>query len=164
VKPTRGGEIVMHKIPPLALVILMLFFQCTSGNKQSSDNSREALHKTIPRCDINSFTQAVTEHIIDEIEQPFLVKTVKGKIVNSIDREWAEDSRVLFEIRGIDREKKIRHTYADNYGVFEMSNVPEGRYCFKATGIGWDSVMGVIIVSKTANPNNEIVFEMKLGT
>jgi len=154
----------MLKTRLLVLSISVLFSQCITHNNKPNDTSHEALQQLILQCNADSFTQAITEHILDEIRQPFWVRTIRGKINNAIDQEWAEDSRVLFEIRGIDKEKKIRHTYADKYGVFEMSNVPEGQYCFKATVNGWDSVMGVIIVSKTADPKNEIVFEMKLGT
>jgi hypothetical protein len=44
-----------------------------------------------------------------------------------------------------------------------MRDITEGRYCFKATVNGWQSVTGIIIVSKRADPERSIVFEMKLG-
>jgi hypothetical protein len=159
-----GGETDMHKTGLLALSVSMLFFQCSARNEQPYDDSHQIAQQPIHRCDLKDFTKALTEHIIDEIEQPFLIRTVEGKIANAIDREWAEDSRVLFEMKDIERANEIRRTYADKYGVFEIRDVPEGRYCFKATVNGWDSVMGVIIVSKKADPQKQILFEMRLGT
>jgi len=41
--------------------------------------------------------------------------------------------------------------------------VPPGEYCFKATVDGWQSVVGVIVVTKSADPAARVSFEMLLG-
>jgi hypothetical protein len=151
-------------------ILLMLFsplflFQCCALNNKLGETSREAPQQLILHCNFSDFTQARIEHIIDEIRQPFFVRTISGQIISSINEgEWAEDSPVLFEIRGIDKENRIMSAHADKYGIFQIASVPEGQYCFKATAEGWHSVMGVIIVTKKADPKNRIVFQMNLGT
>jgi hypothetical protein len=153
----------MHKISWLLLFSPLLLFQGCALNNKPSETSREAPQQLIRHCDLNDFTPA-EEHIIDEIKQPFIVRTISGQILDEIgEGEWVEDWP-LFEIRAIGKAKKILSTHADRVGAFVIASVPEGQYCFKATMRGWNSVMGVIIVSKKADPKNRIVLQMNLGT
>lgn len=152
----------MLKTRLLVLICLLLSLQYCQPHSALMNEMPKQL---IRHCDLSGFTQAITEHEIVEIAQPFLVRSVMGKIVNSInDGVWADTWPVLFEIRAMDERGKIRAVHADKDGNFEIAHVAEGRYCFKATVQGWDSVMGVIIVSRTADPKSRIAFEMKLGT
>jgi hypothetical protein len=117
----------------------------------------------IPICGLDSFAQSECEHEIEEIRQPFVVRTIIGKIFNAIDYDgWGKDFRVLFEIRRSGGDVKAQKTYADKNGNFVMSDIPEGQYCFKATFCGWKTVMGIIIVSKKADPKHRVIFEMRL--
>jgi hypothetical protein len=116
-----------------------------------------------PECGLEGFTEAPDEHIINEITEPFVVREVKGRIDNEAGPGWWKDCLVLFEIRGIRKDTEVHKVYADENGNFVMRDITEGRYCFKATVNGWQSVTGIIIVSKRADPERSIVFEMKLG-
>lgn len=136
---------------PLALMLALLSWL-------SCDSSLRG-----PDCGLEGFTEAPDEHIIDEIAEPFVVRAVKGRIDNEAGPGWWKDCLVLFEIRGIRKDTEVRRVYADENGSFVMGDVAEGRYCFKATVNGWQSVTGIIIVSKRADPEKSIVFEMKLG-
>jgi len=114
-------------------------------------------------CGMQGFTEAQDEHIVNQIIEPFIVRNIKGKINNVTGEGWFKDHLVLFEIRGIKKDTKVRGVFADEDGVFKMEGVKEGRYCFKATVNGWQSVMGIIIVGEKADPTSSIVFEMRLG-
>jgi len=165
IKITQRG-ITMRRIYLLLLFSALLFFQCCAINKRPSNSSREAPQQLILRCDYSGFNEATTEHITNEIIQPFMVRTIFGQITSSNpadEEEWLGESP-LFEIRAIDKGKKIWRTHADKYGFFLIANVPEGQYCFKATLQGWNPTRGVIIVTKKADPKNKIVFTMWLGT
>lgn len=112
---------------------------------------------------MDGFTLSPSEHIIDEITEPFVVREVKGRIDNVAGPGWWKDRLVLFEIRGIRKDTEIHKVYADENGNFAMKDITEGRYCFKATVDGWQSVVGIIVVGLKADPTNKITFVMNLG-
>ena len=112
---------------------------------------------------IEDFTESPTEHIINEIKDPFVVQSVEGKItLGGADRETPL-ADTLFEIQGPGSNRRIRHTTADGNGRFRIGNVPNGTYKFKATLNGFQSVVGNITVSKGASKNQEIEVAMKVG-
>jgi hypothetical protein len=119
------------------------------GPATASAERNAVIQSPISVCGIDGFTQAVDEHIINEIEPPFVVKEIKGKILNTTGNGWTKVVRVLFEIREAGHSR-IKKTHTDENGDFRIKNISDGRYCFKATVTGWQPVMGIIIVSKQA--------------
>ena len=112
---------------------------------------------------VGDFTKSPTEHIINRIEQPFVVRSVQG-IVNRQTGGPAEPlANVLFEIQGPGTERKIRHATTDENGRFKMGHVPVGTYKFKATRNGFQSVIGTLTVSKEAPKTDEIKIAMAIG-
>src|SRR6266850_3936894 len=95
----------------------------------------------------DNFTKSPTEHIVNQIEQPFLVGSVSGVIIR---KEGYREPlpNVLFEIEGPAPERRIRQGKTDEHGRFRIGRVPVGTYKFKATLNGFQSVTGTIIVSK----------------
>jgi len=110
---------------------------------------------------IGDFTKSPSEHIIIQLEQPFLVRSVKGIICRQGGREPL--SNVLIEIQGPDNDRKIRRATTDEHGKFRMGHVASGTYEFKTTLNGFQSVMGTIIVSKSAAEQDEIKIEVPVG-
>ena len=84
-------------------------------------------------------------------------------MITSQSGSWPEGTFVLFELRPTRGAGKIRQVKADNQGKFKVPDMPLGEYCFKATADGWQSVIGVVIVSKTASRRSRVNFEMPLG-
>ena len=114
------------------------------------------------KASIGDFTKSPTEHIINRLEQPFVVRSVKGVIIRKEGyREPLPE--VLFEIQGPDTDRKIRRATTDEHGRFRMGHVPMGTYKFKAILTGFQSVMGTITVSKKAGKTAEIKIEMPVG-
>jgi hypothetical protein len=111
---------------------------------------------------IGDFTKSPTEHIIQQIEKPFEVKSIFGTIVES-GGFHERMAAVLFEIQGPGSDRKIRRTRTDTKGRFKIGRTPEGVYRFKATRNGFQSVMGTIQVSKNADQRQEIKIEMPVG-
>lgn len=111
---------------------------------------------------IGEFTKSPTEHIINRIEQPFLVGSVRGTIIR---KEGFREplANVLFEIQGPGGGKKIRKATTDERGRFKIAGVLPGTYKFKATLNGFQSVMGTIVVSSEAKRRTEINLEMGTG-
>jgi len=108
------------------------------------------------------FTKSPTEHIINQMEQPSVVRSIQGIIIRKEGlREPLAD--VLFEIQGPGADKKIRKGTTDQQGRFKIARVPTGTYKFKATLNGFQSVMGTVIVSPKATPAGEIKVEMPVG-
>lgn len=142
------------------LLISMSLLQCSSHTPEQEHLITSSRYLN---CGLEGFTLANPEHIVNEIKEPFVVSEIKGRIINEAGGGWPRDYPVLFEIRGMKKHVKIYKTHADENGNFVMKNIPEGRYCFKATIGGWQSVMGIIIVNKKADPKSNLVFEMRLG-
>jgi hypothetical protein len=113
-------------------------------------------------CSFTYFTLSKTEHIIEEMEKPIIVLNVKGKITNEVGG-WPDNTRILFEIRGIGKGAKTIQAQADGEGNFEIPRVAKGNNCFKATVDGWRSVMGILKVSRWADPNKRISIIMIPG-
>jgi len=109
---------------------------------------------------IGDFTPSPNEHIINEIDQPFVVSSVGGMITVERDGPLAG---VLFEIQGPGPDRKIRRCKTDNNGRFKIGHVPQGTYRFKATLISFQSEMGTIVVSKQALKTAEIRIAMPVG-
>jgi len=149
-------------------LILISFNNCklpnTNANvKQNPEIIYDVTQFPISLCGLEGFYESPLEHIIVEIKQPFIVRKVKGKIGIVDNHPWPKDIRVLFEIRGLPRDGRIKKAYADGNGKFVIKNIPEGQYCFKATAEGWQTVMGTIIVNKKASRKSKIVFDMEFG-
>jgi Carboxypeptidase regulatory-like domain len=112
---------------------------------------------------VGDFTKSPTEHIINQIEQPFVVRSIKGIVSRKTEGPTEPLAKVLFEIQGPGTDRKIRRTSTDEKGRFKMGNVPEGTYRFKATLNGFQSVMGTITVSKEALKTDELKIAMPIG-
>jgi len=146
-------------------VILVFNLQCASKCTENTDVKKKLnfeQQSPISYCGLEGFTKADPEHIIREIKKPFEVCKIKGKI-NSEAGDWPEGTDVLFEIRKSDKNSKIIRIKTDRNGRFKIKKIGNGVYCFKATVNGWQSVVGIIIVSQEADPKNEITIEMLLG-
>src|SRR5215475_822794 len=112
---------------------------------------------------VGDFTKSPTEHIINQIEQPFTVRSVIGIVTRQTGGPTEPLQNVLFEIQGPGSDRKIRRASSDENGRFKMGRVPSGTYKFKATLNGFQSVMGTIVVSKKASRFNEIKIGMAIG-
>jgi hypothetical protein len=134
-----------------ALLPLLLFIQSCSLERKPSDI-----------CKAEHFTKSRWEHFIEEIKQPIVVSIVKGKITNA-QGGWPDNWPVLFEIRRTRKSAKTIQAYANVEGNFEIPDIAEGHYCFKATVEGWRSTIGTIIVDRKADPKKTILIVMKLG-
>lgn len=72
-------------------------------------------------------------------------------------------ANVLFEIEGPGTERRIRHATSDEHGQFKIGHIPIGTYKFKATLSGFQSLMGMITVSKEAHKTDKIKIAMAIG-
>jgi Carboxypeptidase regulatory-like domain len=114
------------------------------------------------KASVGDFTKSPTEHIINRIARPFVVRSIRGSVIR---REGFREplAGVLFEVHGPDAARKIRKGTTDENGRFRIDHVPVGTYGFKATLNDFQSVMGRIIVSKKAAKVDEIKIEMPIG-
>lgn len=112
---------------------------------------------------IGDFTKSPTEHIINQIEQPFVVRAVKGIISRQTPGPTEPLANVLFEIEGPGTDRNTRHATTDASGRFKMGHVPAGTYKFKATLNGFQSVTGTVTVSKKASKTDKIKIAMAIG-
>ena len=118
--------------------------------------------KAQDKATVGDFTKSPTEHIINRIDRPFVVRSLHGVISRS-EGHREPLRNVLFEIEGPGAKQKIRRTTTDKHGRFEIGHVPAGNYAFKATLDGFQSVMGSITISKKAATRSEIRLKMRVG-
>jgi hypothetical protein len=111
---------------------------------------------------IGDFTKSPTEHILIQLEQPFVVRSVKG-FIRRKQGDQEPLSNVLIEIQGPGNDRTIKRTTTNEHGRFRMGHVAEGTYKFKTTLNGFQSVMGTITVSKKATRHDEIKIELPVG-
>ena len=111
---------------------------------------------------VGDFTKSPTEHIINQIEQPLVVRSVTGIVTRKNGGSTEPLANVLFEIQGPGAERKIRRSIADGRGRFKVGHVLAGTYKFKVTLNGFQSVMGTIIVSKKAAKTDELKIVMPI--
>src|SRR5690349_3848797 len=89
--------------------------------------------------EFRGFTKSPTEGIISRVERPFVVQKVEGIMLRSVgDRSPLDD--VVFEIKGPGKSQKIRSAKTDADGRFSVKDVPPGKYIFKATASGFQSL------------------------
>ena len=109
---------------------------------------------------IGDFTPSPNEHIINSIDEPFVVRSLRGAI------ELADGDPlpgVLFEIQGPGTDRRMRKTTTDKSGHFKISHMLAGEYRFKATLISFQSVMGTIRISNKANKRDIVKIKMRVG-
>jgi len=111
---------------------------------------------------LGEFTQAPIETVIVQIDQPFVVRSVTG-IIRRDTGDEAPLAQALFEVRGPDDQKMIYRSITDDEGRFRIRHLRSGRYAFKATFAGFQSVVGTIIVSSKADKAKSIAIKMPLG-
>lgn len=105
--------------------------------------------------DLTGFSISPTEHIINQVDRPLVVKSVKGVI--RCDCGYNEPlADAIFEIRGPDSQTRIRGAHTDRLGRFRASHVPKGTYTFKVTLKGFQSVVGTIVVSQKGTDKIEL--------
>jgi hypothetical protein len=120
------------------------------------------LSKAQDKATVGDFTKSPTEHIIIQLEQPFVVRSVKG-FIRRKQGDQEPLSNVLIEIQGPGGDSTITRTTSNGDGRFRMGHVAEGTYKFKTTLNGFQSVMGTITVSKKATRRGEIKIEVPVG-
>jgi hypothetical protein len=139
-------------------IAALLLGSCASAQGKGAESNSPKKS----RCGIGGFARSPSEHIVVERDQPFRVRTVEG-VITSQGGDWPDGISVLFELRPTHGAGKLKQVKTDSRGSFKMPDVPPGDYCFKATVDGWQSVVGVIVVTEAADPAARVSFEMLLG-
>jgi len=112
--------------------------------------------------ELKGFTRSPTEHIINRLDDAFTVREVKGAAFIS-DGFKSPAVGVLLELRGPEGSESIVSTATKGDGKFSLRHINPGKYLFKATKPGFQSVIGTIIVSPHAKAAQVITIEMKVG-
>ena len=97
--------------------------------------------------ELEGFTKSPTEHIIDRLEKPITTRLVSGVILAKTDSRPLADA--VFEVRGPGATGKVQGVKSDREGRFRFKHLPPGKYVFKVTRDGFQSVIGRLTVSKT---------------
>jgi hypothetical protein len=91
----------------------------------------------------------INEPVIHRTDKVLSLRTISGSV-------WFEDERghpmegALFEIRGPGDCEIIRSATTDANGYFEIRDLQEGTYVFKASSLGFNGFAGEIVISRRA--------------
>jgi hypothetical protein len=118
--------------------------------------------KRFPSGELKGFTESPAEGVIIHLEQPFVVQEISGVVLRSVGDESPLEG-VLFELRGPGNSAVIRSAKTGIDGNFNLSKVPQGKYTFKVTALGFQSIVGVIIVSSKAASSRIVKLSMRPG-
>ncbi len=96
---------------------------------------------------------------IVELRDPIVVRQAKGIVL--LEGSNQPIPNVLVEVR--DADGKIIAAKTDSRGQFKFRTLAEGTYMFKTTLNGFQSVVGTIVLEKSAKKSELIKIEMPLG-
>ena len=148
-RPHNSAKRAGKPITTYASTALLAFlFAHPSASQLQSDANRS-----------KGFTEAHSEHIIVQLHEPIVVRDVRGEMR---DCDGNPEKNAIFEIR-LQSSSQIRRAKTDEKGRFKIRQAPAGTYDFKATLDGFQSVVGTVIVSETANPKARIKLTLNLG-
>ena len=143
----HGTFVFMRYLPHLAMALTLISFAFPA---KAQDRFKSGPEK--------GFLRSPTEHIIVELPEPLTVRNVEGSVKDPHNDDMAN---VAFEIR--DESGSIRTAFTDSRGRFLIRSVIEGTYRFKATKNGFQSIVGTIIIAKSAPKKTAITLHMNLG-
>ena len=103
------------------------------------------------------FTKLPQEQVIVELPKPLHIREVSGTVLAVKGREPVR--KALFELRD-DATGKVKATKTDGEGRFQIKHIKDGKYTFKATRSGFQSVVGVLIVREKAPESQPVSIEM----
>lgn len=112
--------------------------------------------------ELKGFTKSPTEHIITHLKHPFVVREVRGTILRAVG-DKSPLAKVLFELRGPGDRQAIQSATTAPDGTFRITGVRPGKYLFKATTSGFQSIVGEVIVSSKAARGRTIRLHMRPG-
>lgn len=115
-----------------------------------------------PRCGVEGFRPNPIEHFVNAVEIPIYVDKVRGTL-RSEAGAWPKGAEVRFEIRGPGEATRVWGARADKEGRFVIRDVPPGTYCFRAMAVGWQSVVGRLVVGQDNGNRQAIALTLLLG-
>jgi hypothetical protein len=132
--------------------ILLLFLLAAPTRGQDRFQSGE----------LKGFTKSPSEGEIVHLEQPFIVPYVGGVVVRAVgDKSPLEGA--LFEVRALTGSEVLRSAKTGPDGRFQIKALPAGKYLFKATALGFQSVVGEVVVSAKGGHRRAIKLQMLPG-
>jgi hypothetical protein len=73
------------------------------------------------------------------------VSAVEGRVVG-FDVSGEPISGALIEVRGPDESDRVLSALTNSLGRFRLAGIPEGRYVWKVTLFGFESILGDLVV------------------
>ena len=89
----------------------------------------------------------------------FHVRTIEGEVTVE-GALWPGEVTYVY-VRPVNQSGPTMVTVATEEGRFRIPEVPQGKYCFATSALGWRNRTGTIIVSKHAPADARIRLEME---
>lgn len=103
------------------------------------------------------FTKLQQEQVIVELPKPLHIREVSGTVLAAKGREPVR--KALFELRD-DTTGKVKATKTDGEGRFRIKHIKDGKYTFKATRSGYQSVVGILVLREKSPESQPVTIEM----
>jgi hypothetical protein len=95
----------------------------------------------------------------EPVDQVFHVRTIEGEVTVE-GALWPGEVTYVY-VRPVNQSGPTMVTVATEEGRFRIPEVPQGKYCFATSALGWRNRTGTIIVSKHAPADARIRLEME---
>jgi hypothetical protein len=104
------------------------------------------------------FLKSPTEHILDERATALIVRLGAGRVVDSAAKEGIPG--VILELKYLGRIRTFR---TGREGQLLLRDLREGSYLFKATRDGFQSIVGILKITRGSSEAKAIYLEMNPG-
>lgn len=126
-----------------AALLLLIYTAVLGSVAEDQDKYRDG--------DFRGFT--INEPVIQRSKDHFVIRSIRGQIIFSDDNGYPMEG-ALFEIRGSGSSDTVRSATTDANGIFEIKDLPEGSYIFKASSLGFNAYAGEITLSRKAKAHS----------
>ena len=136
----------------MKILVLLLLLLAPSVRAQDRFTSGE----------FKGFTKSPTEGEIVRLDEPVTLRRMTGTVVRSVGDESPLEGR-LVEVRALNGSEVIGAAKTDSQGRFHIDGIHPGTYVFKVTTLGFQSVVGTVVISEKARKSNVLALRQKPG-
>lgn len=128
-----------------AILFLLTSWSCGSvppGNPHGADTSEDDLVRS---CGAVKFEEDRSNYGIEKTDI-FFVRSFHGRVLARSGYRWPEEG-VPVQVYSLGEEVFYKFR-TDSEGYFEISTLPNGKYCYLVSFDGWQSEKGQFVVRK----------------
>jgi hypothetical protein len=139
----------------------LLFMTSACVSLGSTSNARSDF--SVSQCNYSTFEFFPYEHIMYELSDLFVVRSLEGLVRNS-EYMWPEGQVFHVQVSRVDDMSSVAiQLEVLPGGNFRAPDLAPGEYCLKVSAEGWKTVLAAVLVEPDARYQDKIEIEIGLG-